>query len=281
MSFPGNRREVEADAAMAMGAGFDSIATGDHLRHPRDPSVPLLDGWGVVSAWAMCTDGLRIAMLVNNLIYRQPVLVAKAALAADQLSEGRLDLGVGAGLYATDHQMAGVAAWTPSERADRFTEFVDALDAALTGQASFDGRVYRFTEAAWSPGPVQRPRPPLWVGAAGPKMLNLVARRADGWSAFGGYTPTDHASFFSVVAEQRRTLDEACSRIGRDPRSLARSLLAFRPLAPWRSDDALVEVVTDAHELGFDEVILYKPADADETRIFERSTDTLMDLKSL
>src|SRR5947209_3691977 len=111
MSFPKDRREVEADAKLAMQAGFHGIATGDHLRHPLDASIPLLDGWAVVSAWAMCTTGLRIGMLVSNIIYRHPVLVAKAALAADQLSDGRLDLGVGAGVYPTDHDMAGVAQW--------------------------------------------------------------------------------------------------------------------------------------------------------------------------
>jgi alkanesulfonate monooxygenase SsuD/methylene tetrahydromethanopterin reductase-like flavin-dependent oxidoreductase (luciferase family) len=281
MSFPGNRQEVEADAALAMEAGLDSIATGDHLRHPRDPSVPLLDGWAVVSAWAMCTTGLRIGLLVSNLIYRHPVLVAKAALAADQLSDGRLDLGVGAGVYPTDHEMAGVARWSPAERVDRLSEFLDALDAALAGRPSFDGRAYPFGGAAWSPGPLQRPRPPLWVGAAGPRMLRLVAQHADGWSAFGGYAPTDHASFFSLVADQGRTLDHACNQIGRDPASLARSLLAFRPLAPWRSADALTEVVSLAHNLGFEEVILYKPADADEWRTFERAQDRLRELKTM
>ena len=281
MTFPASRAEVEADATLATDAGFDLIATGDHLRHPRDPEVPLLDGWAVVTAWAMCSIGLRIGMLVSNLIYRLPAMVAKAAVTVDQLSGGRLDLGVGAGVYATDHAMSGVADWPAAERVERLDEFVGALAAALEGRPSFHGRFYGFSEAAWSPGSLQAPRPPLWVGAAGPRVLRLAARHADGWSAFGGYGPTDHTSFFAAVREQAHTVDDACRRIGRDPASLRRSLLAFRPLAPWRTADALTEVVQDAHTLGFDEIILYKPATAEEMRVFDTANDRLRDLKNL
>lgn len=280
MSFPCDRQEVEADGRLAE-AGFDLIATGDHLRHPRDPSIPLLDGWVVAAGWAMCTSRLRIGMLVSNLIYRQPVLVAKAALAVDQLSSGRLELGVGAGVYPTDHAMAGVPSWSPAERVDRLGEFVRALRGALSGDTSFEGRFYRFDDAAWSPGPHQLPRPPLVIGGAGPRVLRLAAEHADVWSAFGGYAPTDHASFFSAVADQVRTLDQACLQVDRDPASLRRSLLAFRPLAPWLSIDALTAVVHDAHRLGFEEVILYKPANPNEMRVFEAADSTIADLKRL
>lgn len=115
MTFPANGQEVVADATLARSTAFDLIATGDHLRHPRDPSVPLLDGWAVAAAWAMCAGGLRIGVLVSNLIYRHPTLVAKAAMTVDQLSGGRLTLGVGAGVYETDHSMAGVSLWSPAE----------------------------------------------------------------------------------------------------------------------------------------------------------------------
>lgn len=281
MTFPADRLEVEADAALAMDSGFDVIATGDHLRHPRDPSIPLLDGWSVAAAWGMCTTRLRIAMLVNNLIYRHPVLVAKSAIAVDQLSGGRFDLGVGAGVYPTDHSMAGVDPWAAADRVSRFDDFLHAMRAALRGDTSFDGRVYRFVDAAWSPGPLQVPGPPLVVGGAGRRVLRLVAEHADVWSAFGGYTPTDHASFFAVVADQAATLERACLQVGRDPASLRRSLLAFRPLAPWQSIHALTSVVLDAHRLGFDEVILYKPADTDERRVFDTAQATLTELKHL
>jgi alkanesulfonate monooxygenase SsuD/methylene tetrahydromethanopterin reductase-like flavin-dependent oxidoreductase (luciferase family) len=281
MSFPGDRREVDADARLAVEAGFDTLATGDHLRHPRDPTTPLLDGWSVLAAWAASTQQVRIAMLVSNLVYRHPTLVAKQAIAVDQLSGGRLDLGVGAGVYATDHAMAGVPPWSARDRVDRLSEFVRAVDLALRGAESFDGRFYPFAEASWSPGPVQHPRPPIAVGAVGPRVLRLTAELADVWSAFGGIGLDDEAAFFSALEDQTRTLDRCCEEIGRDPQSLRRSLLAFRPLAPWRSIQSLENVVHAAHRLGIDELILYKPADADQMQVFDKALAILPTLKQV
>jgi alkanesulfonate monooxygenase SsuD/methylene tetrahydromethanopterin reductase-like flavin-dependent oxidoreductase (luciferase family) len=281
MSFPGDGMEVEADARLAVEAGFDTIATGDHLRHPRDPVLPLLDGWSVLTAWAATTDQLRVAMLVSNLIYRHPVLVAKQAIAVDQFSNGRLDLGVGAGVYPTDHAMAGVPLWAAGDRIERLSEFVCALDVGLRGSESFEGDFYPFREASWSPGPVQRPRPPIAIGAVGPRVLRLTAAQADVWSAFGGISMDDEEAFFSALADQTRTLERCCEEIGRDPQSLRRSLLAFRPLAPWRSVDDLERIASAAHSLGFDELIVYKPADTDERRVFEKTAATLATLKQM
>ena len=281
MSFPGDGKEVEADARLAVAAGFDTIATGDHLRHPRDPVVPLLDGWSVLTAWAATTDRLRVAMLVSNLIYRHPVLVAKQAIAVDQFSNGRLDVGVGAGVYPTDHAMAGVPLWAAGDRVERLSEFARALDVGLRGSESFEGDFYPFSEAAWSPGPVQRPRPPIAIGAVGPRVLRLTAAQADVWSAFGGISMDDEEAFFSALVDQTRTLERCCEEIGRDPRSLRRSLLAFRPLAPWRSVGDLERIASAAHSLGFDELIVYKPADTDERRVFEKTAATLPTLKQM
>jgi len=281
MTFPGDRREVEADARLAAEAGFDTIATGDHLRHPRDPTTPLLDGWSVLTAWAATTDRLRLAMLVSNLIYRHPVLVAKQAIAVDQLSNGRLDLGIGTGVYPTDHAMAGVPVWTARDRIERLSEFVRALDLGLRGAESFDGDFYPFGQASWSPGPVQHPRPPIAIGAVGPRALRLTAQQADVWSAFGGISLDDEEAFFSALEDQTRTLERCCDEAGRDPQTLRHSLLAFRPLAPWRSVDGLERIVGVARRLGFDELIVYKPADTDETRVFEKTAATLPSLKQM
>src|SRR6266568_2727274 len=204
MSFPRDGREVEADARLAVAAGFDIIATGDHA-------------------------------------------------------------------------MAGVPPWSAAERVTRLAEFVQALDGALRGEESFDGQIYRFSGASWSPGPVQQPRPPIAVGAVGPRMLRLAAEQADVWSAFGGIAVEDEEAFFASLQDQIRTLDQACQAHGRDPKSLRRSLLAFRPLAPWRSIQTLEQVALRAHHLGFDELILYKPADADEMQVLEQATETLAD----
>src|SRR5205823_8784349 len=86
MSLAGTPEDVIADARLAADAGFDVIATADHLRHPRDPQVPGLDGWSILAAWAVTTERLRLAMLVSNLIYRHPVVLAKQVITVDQLS---------------------------------------------------------------------------------------------------------------------------------------------------------------------------------------------------
>ena len=269
MTFPASGEEASADLALASEAGFDLLATGDHLRHPREPPLPVLDGWSVLAAWAAGAGAVRLAMLVSNIIYRHPAVLAKHAITVDQISGGRLDLGVGAGVYPTDHAMAGVPQWSADERVDRLEEFVQALDAALQGQPSFEGRYYRFDGAAIVPGSIQRPRPPILIGAAGPRVLRLAARHADAWSAFGGIDVADEDAFLAAIGQQTIAIDRYCDEIGRDRRSLRRSLLAFRPLRPWRSPGALARLCEKAHGLGFDEIIVYKPANDDERRAFD------------
>ena len=282
ITFPASGQEVFADLALASEAGFDLLATGDHLRHPRDPPLPVLDGWSVLAAWAATAGRLRLAMLVSNIIYRHPAVLAKHAITVDQLSGGRLDIGVGAGVYSTDHAMAGVPQWSAGERVDRLEEFVHAMDLALRGEPSFAGRYYRFDAAAVVPGSIQRPRPPILIGAAGPRLLRLAARHADGWSAFGGIDVADEDAFLAVLRQQTIAIDRYCDEIGRDPRSLRRSLLAFRPLRPWGSANALSMLAEQAHALAFDEIIVYKPADDDERRAFDAAVqDTFPGLRSL
>ena len=209
MSLAASSDEAMSDARLAADAGFDLIATADHLRHPRDISVPGLDGWSMLAAWAVATERLRLSMLVSNLIYRRPAVLAKQVITVDQLSGGRLDVGVGAGVYPTDHKMAGVREWSPRERVDRLDEFVRALDAALRGADSFEGDSYSFRDASWAPGPLQQPRPPILIGAVGPRMLRVTARLADVWSAFGGLALDDAAACFEALESQARKLNDA------------------------------------------------------------------------
>lgn len=151
MALPASGAAAYREAYAAEAAGFDVLATGDHLRHPRDPSVSVLDGWSVLAAWAWQTERTRLAMLVSNPIYRNPVVLAKQAVTVDQLSDGRLDLGVGSGVYPTDHAMAGVPWWSPGDRVERFADFVRALIAALEGHTSYDG--------PWAPSRARCDRP--------------------------------------------------------------------------------------------------------------------------
>lgn len=106
-------------------AGFDLLMTGDHMRHPFDANFELLDGWTVLAAWGVLTSRVRLAMLVSNVIYRNPALLARQAVAVDHISAGRLDLGIGSGIFGTDHAMAGVRPWSGDERLERTEEVVE------------------------------------------------------------------------------------------------------------------------------------------------------------
>src|SRR4051794_17605408 len=215
MSMPASWAEARLHAQWAEGCGFAALWTGDHLRHPRDPERPFLDGWSLLPAWATVTDRVRIGVLVSNLIYRQPALLARQAAAVDVISGGRLVLGVGAGVYDTDHGMAGVPAWTPGERVARLAEFLALLGRLLAGEVvDAVGPYYPMTEAAVRPRPLQQPRPELVVGALGKRTIDLAVRFGDVWNTWGGQHP-DRAAAVEAVRRQSALVDLACETTGR------------------------------------------------------------------
>ncbi|HVM01458.1 MAG TPA: LLM class flavin-dependent oxidoreductase [Acidimicrobiales bacterium] len=255
------------DADLAGRFAFDSLCTGDHLRHPPGDVFPTLDGWSVLAGWAATTDRLRLGMMVSNIIYRHPVVVARQAVAVDEISGGRLDLGVGAGAYEADHAMAGTPAWSRAERVARLAEFVEALDLVLRGAEAYEGCYYRFSDAVVLPGPRQQPRPPVVVAAVSPRALRVAARCADVWSTFGGFGLDGH-EVLARAAVQAATLEDHCAEAGRDPATLRRSLLALPQLAPWRSVGDFQRLLDGALRIGFDELVVFSPRQH-ELAVFE------------
>lgn len=239
--------------------GFDVIATGDHMRHPLDPDYELLDGWSVLPAWAITTSKARLSMLVTNIIYRNPVLLARQATAVDHISGGRVDVGVGAGVFDSDHAMAGVPAWSVNERIARFDEFLTAYAAVMAGAESFEGTWYSFSQATLSPGALQQPRPPLIVAANGRRAIELAARHGDGWNTWGGYG-IDEKRFFELAVARSQLFTEASLRNHRDPAQPLRSILIHHAAVDaWESSDKFREVVERSAEAGFSELIFYEP----------------------
>ena len=262
--------------------GFDVLMQGDHMRHPSDANRPFLDGWTVLTAWAAITNRVRLAMYTSNLIFRHPVVLAQQAIALDHVSGGRLQLGVGAGVFETDHAMAGVPYWSPGERVARVSESLEVLSRLLTGDLrDYSGRYYKFSEAAIGLAPLQQPRPPLIVGAQGPKMLRLTARSADGWSTYGGYDIPDADAFFKRTQNRSEFLDRECEAAGREPASVMRSVLVHHScFDPWASPAEFESIVDRFHALGMDELIFYWPA-SDQMEAFESvAADTLPALKA-
>jgi alkanesulfonate monooxygenase SsuD/methylene tetrahydromethanopterin reductase-like flavin-dependent oxidoreductase (luciferase family) len=255
---PGTWDEASTWAGIAEDAGFDGLWTGDNMRNPRDPAIPVHDGPTVLAAWAATTTRIRIGLLIANVVIRQPTPLAKQAVTLDHISAGRFDLGIGSGLWPTDHAMAGVPMWSARERADRLGEFVGVVDRLLSGDVSdWAGAYYPYSDAAMTPPPVQS-RIPLIIAANGPRGLALTASLGDGWTTFPGAAAEE--DFYQQSVERIRTLDELSGG-----RSLRRILLAYGAVSPWVSVDGFSALVDRYRSIGFDEIVFYAPKD------FERS----------
>src|ERR1700681_1057897 len=198
--------------------GFDSVWDCDHYVQPSRPHGPYFEGWTLLAGLAAVTSRIRIGVLVSCNTFRHPSLLAKEAVTVDHISNGRLELGLGAGWYEAEHTMFGIDFPDPAERVGRFREAVAIIDQLLRNdETSYAGRYYHLRQARSRPRPVQQPRPPLILAGHQRKMLRIVAEYADGWSSFG------------TVEEMRARsdmLNEHCLAIGRDPRTIRRSFYA-------------------------------------------------------
>ncbi|MGI5469859.1 LLM class flavin-dependent oxidoreductase [Streptomyces sp. CA-132043] len=263
--------------------GFHAAYTYDHLSW----RVPFRDGpwFGAVptlSAAAAATSRLRLGTLVTSPNFRHPVTLAKELISLDDISDGRITLGIGAGGNGFDaHALLGSdeEPWTPRERADHFAEFVALLDRLLTEDAvTYEGEHYKAHEVRNVPGCVQRPRLPFAVAATGPRGLRLAARYGQAWVTTGdpkvsaSGTPEQSQA---AIAGQIERLGAACEAEGRDTGKLPKILLTgFTPDRPLDSVDAFVDFAGRHGELGIDEIVLHWPIEgtifeADQS-VFER-----------
>jgi probable F420-dependent oxidoreductase len=229
-SFPGpgpaTVDRVVRYAQRAESLGFSGLWVSDHfwLDQERYGGPPGRQGtpecWTMLTAVAMATSRARIGTLVMAVGFRPPTLLAKMAATLDQLAGGRLDLGLGAGWNEAEFRENGLPFPGPGERLAMLEEALGVLGALLAGSdtpGSFSGRFYRAESAPVLPGPVQRPRPPLWVGGKGDRLLGVVARAADGWNLCWSVTPEEYRRRLGV-------LQAACERAGRPYREVRRSL---------------------------------------------------------
>lgn len=193
-------------------AGFDHCWAFDHLATIGVDGVSpfVYEGWTLLAAMAEATTRTRLGLLVSGMIFRHPALLAKAAVTVDHLSGGRLEFGVGAGWATVEHQMYGIDL---DHAVSRFSEGVRVIRMLWTEELSnFDGRHYRLRNAVGNPKPLQKPHPPIWIGADGPEMLRIAARHADVWNPAGDGLDAARA------AGQR--LITACAEVGRDQRAI-------------------------------------------------------------
>lgn len=176
-----------------------------------DRTGPCFEGWTMLAALAGVTRRLRLGVMVTGNPYRHPAVLANMAASLDVISDGRLELGIGAGWNEEESQAYGIELPPLRERFDRLDEACAVLDLLLTrATASFAGRYYRLTDARCEPKPVQRPRPPIVIGGGGEKRtLRIAAQYADQWNAPGA-TP-------EVLKHKIDVLHGHCAAVGRNP----------------------------------------------------------------
>jgi alkanesulfonate monooxygenase SsuD/methylene tetrahydromethanopterin reductase-like flavin-dependent oxidoreductase (luciferase family) len=179
-------------------------------------------------------------------------MLAKQAATVDRISGGRLDLGVGAGTDVPEDRAAlGLLALTPTARVDRLGEAVSVIDGLLRGQhVSFHGEYYRLDDATVEPAPVQRPRPPLFIGGNGKRALRVVAEYADAWVSDVPWRTIEEA--LAAIRVRNRLLDEYCGALHRDPATLERGcIFGWSPAGtPFASRDAFEDFVGRYREAG-------------------------------
>ncbi|MFE7953883.1 LLM class flavin-dependent oxidoreductase [Streptomyces sp. NPDC057413] len=249
--------------------GFHTAYTYDHLSWRSFRDGPWFGAIPTLTAAASVTDRMRLGTLVTSPNFRHPVTLAKELISLDDISGGRITLGIGAGgngFDATTLLPSGQEPWTPRERADRFAEFVPLLDRLLTEDAvSHDGTFYSAYEARNIPGCVQRPRLPFAVAATGPRGLKLAARHGQAWVTTGDpklYENGTPEQSVQALRGQLQKLSEACEAIGRDVAGMEKILLTgFTPdrSRPLESVDAFVDFAGRHRELGFTEIVLHWP----------------------
>ncbi|MFJ6822578.1 MULTISPECIES: LLM class flavin-dependent oxidoreductase [Streptomyces] len=246
--------------------GFHAAYTYDHLSWRTFRDGPWFGALPTLTAAATATDRLRLGTLVTSPNFRHPVTLAKELISLDDISGGRITLGIGAGGNGFDATALGQEAWTPRERADRFGEFVPLLDQLLTeGAVTEHGARYSAVEARNIPGCVQRPRLPFAVAATGPRGLKLAARHGQAWVTTGDpslYEEGTPQQSVEAIRGQVEKLGGACAEIGRDVAELEKILLTgFTPdrRRPLDSVDEFVDFAGRHQELGITELVVHWP----------------------
>jgi F420-dependent oxidoreductase-like protein len=243
--------ELVERVQFAEGAGFDGAWVFDHFTPLYgDRNGPCLEGWTLLAGLAALTSRIRLGVLVTGITYRHPSILATEAITVDHISNGRLEIGMGAAWHQPEHEELGIPFPPIKERAERLEEGVQVMRLLMTSdRASFAGQHYQLDHASYHPRPVQQPHPPIWIGAGGEQlMLPIVARQADVWHAFG--------SEETMVAKSRH-LDQLAEKAGRDPKLILRSA-SLSLSRPW---DQVRRRAAQLRDAGFGYLIAEWPSE--------------------
>src|SRR5712691_3786606 len=215
--------------------GVEALFRSDHYVSGFDESRPVLDAWTTIAGLAARTTKLELGTLVSPATFRHPAVLARSAATADEISGGRVTLGMGAGWMEREHEAYGFEFGTSRDRVARLAEQVEIVHALLhKDRIDFEGEHYRLQGA---PG-LGRPELPLLVGgSAKPGTTGPAVRFADEYNTLFGT--------LEEVRQRKQALDKACERAGRDPATLRSSLMA--PCVVGRDER---EVLDSARRIG-------------------------------
>jgi alkanesulfonate monooxygenase SsuD/methylene tetrahydromethanopterin reductase-like flavin-dependent oxidoreductase (luciferase family) len=242
--------------------GFDHAWTYDHLGWRTLVDGPWFDAVPTLTAAATITSRIALGTLVASPNFRHPVSFARQLTALDDISDGRILLGLGAGAGGSsfDAKVLGEPELTLGERVDRFSEFAMLLDQLLrTDHVTWSGRYYTAVDARNLPGCLQQPRIPFVLAANGRRSIALAARLGDGWVTTGSQ-PDDPGAWWLSVGDGIRRFEDALAAAGREPAAVPKyiSLDAAGPYA-LSSLEYLTDAVGRAADLGFTDVIVHWP----------------------
>jgi F420-dependent oxidoreductase-like protein len=203
---------------------FESAWNWDHF-YPLtgDHTGRNFEGWTMIAAMAQATRRIRVGCQVTGMIYRHPAVLANMAATVDHISDGRLELGLGAAWNQEETTAYGIPLPPLKERFDRFDEGLDVIVGLLTQETfTYEGRYLQLTDARCEPKAVQQPLPPITIGGNGPtRTLRAVARHAQQWNSLTA-SPAEWQGHHDVLVER-------CAEIGRDPAEILCSVNARTP----------------------------------------------------
>lgn len=213
-------------ARVAESSGFSSVWVSDHFfldwgkyGGPEDVQGSF-ECWTTLSALGAATERVTLGTLTLCNDFRPPALLAKMTATLDRLTNGRVQLGIGAGWYEPEYRAAGIDFDGAGTRIRRLGESVEIVRRLLRSEElSYEGRHYVLDGALVRPGPHGNP-PPVWIGGKGDLLVTTAARHADGWNF-------SWLGDFDLYAQRSKFADEACERAGRDPTTLRRSVGAY------------------------------------------------------
>jgi alkanesulfonate monooxygenase SsuD/methylene tetrahydromethanopterin reductase-like flavin-dependent oxidoreductase (luciferase family) len=238
--------------------GFDHAWTYDHLGWRDLADGPWFDAVPILTAAALVTTRIRLGTMVASPNFRHPVHFAREITALDDISQGRVSMGIGAGGFGFDAAVLGQPALSLRQRADRFAEFVELLDLLLRqDRVTWQGNHYAAVDARSTPGCVQAPRVPFVIAGNGPRAVGLAARFGQGWVTNGGAEPgVDQDGWWRSTAEMAARFADTGSTADRF------LVLDAAPVFSLSSAEHFADAVGRAAELGFTDVVTHWPRES-------------------